>query len=193
MELNRRNLLLAAGGVTIAALGAEGARRIWKEIAADVPPANALEAKHVAMITALANMILPTTETPGALDVGVPAWVAYVLSESFEPAGRQRLLGGLDALDERARAEFGRGIPDLAPEPLQSLIDPLDHSGRFEEFADRVVRVLGRRVSADGNLGSILSRYGLERQGFREIKSLIVHGYFTSEPVQRGLMQVNWA
>ena len=89
MGVNRRELLLVAGGVTIVALGAEGARRVWAQIAADVPPATALEARHVAIITKLANMILPTTETPGALDVGVPAWVAYVLSESFDSAERQ--------------------------------------------------------------------------------------------------------
>ena len=61
MGVNRRELLLVAGGVTIVALGAEGARRVWAQIAADVPPATALEARHVAIITKLANMILPTT------------------------------------------------------------------------------------------------------------------------------------
>jgi gluconate 2-dehydrogenase gamma chain len=193
MGLNRRELLLVAGGATIVALGAEAARRVWAQIAADVPPAASLEARHVAIITTLASLILPTTETPGALDVGVPAWVAYVLSESFDAAERQRLLGSLDAIDERARAEFGRGIADLAPEQLESLIEPLDRRGSFEQFTDRAARVLARRVPADGNLGDIVARFGHERHGFQQIKSLIVHGYFTSELVQRDLLKVHWA
>jgi hypothetical protein len=193
MGLNRRELLLVAGGVTIAGLGAEGARRVWAQVAADVPPATSLEARHVAIITTLANMILPTTETPGALDVGVPAWVAYALSESFDTPERQSLLGGLDAIDERARVEFGRAIADLAPEELADLIDPLDRRGRLEEFADRAARALARRIPAGGNLGDLVARFGRERHSFQQIKSLIVHGYFTSELVQRELLKVHWA
>ena len=193
MDLNRRHLLLAAGGVTIVALGADVARRAWAELAADVPPVTVLDAKHLAIITTLASTILPSTDTLGALDVGVPAWVAYVVSESFELPERQRLLRGLDALDVRARDEFGRGLADLAPEPLQSMIDPLDQGGRFELFADRVVGVLARRASADGTLGDLTARFELERRAFLQIKSLIIHGYFTSESVQRELLKVRWA
>lgn len=193
MVTSRRKLLLAAGGVALTVLGAEGARRVWAQIADRVPPAESLGAGHIRMITVLADLILPATETPGAVDVGVPEWVAHVLSESFVPAVQQILLSGLDALDQRALGEFGRGISDLSPEQLQVLIDPLDRVGRFESFADRVVRVVGRRVSAGGALGGMLARYGLERRSFQEIKSLIIHGYFTSEKVQREVLKVQWA
>ena len=76
---------------------------------------------------------------------------------------------------------------------MESLIDLLDRRGRFEQFGDRVAGALARRISADGNLGELVARFGRERHGFQQIKSLIVHGYFTCELVQRDLLKVHWA
>lgn len=191
MNPSRRKLLVATGSVAIAALGFEGARRIWREIAAGVPPASTVEDRHLDIIATLADALLPETDTPGALDVGVPAWVAHLLSVSFEPADRQFLLEGLDAIDARARARAGRGVAELRQHEVERLIESLDGGGRLEEFADRAVGVVLRHVETSGVVGGVLTRFGLERRVYREFKALIVHGYFTSEPVQHELAKVH--
>lgn len=121
-----------------------------------------LTAGQQALVGALSDRILPATETPGALDVRVPEFIDLLLTEWFEDADRDRLLSGLAAIDERARAVGGVVFAELQDAGAVELMRALD--GERDERATPASRAFG------------------------ELKSLVVYGYFTSEQVSKDVL-----
>jgi hypothetical protein len=75
-----------------------------------------LDEDQFATITALAERILPRTDTPGALDVGVPAFIDLMYGEYFSADEKQRLVGALAAFDAAATSAHGKGFAQLTGE-----------------------------------------------------------------------------
>jgi len=114
---------------------------------------------HVAIAGAVADRILPRTDTPGAADVGVPAFIDLLYSGFMTPAERQMLTDGLNAVDAAARSADGRGFIILAPDRQDALLRTI---ARAEE--------------------------GKDQGFFRLIRSATILGYFTSEQVGRNVL-----
>lgn len=114
-----------------------------------------------ATIAAIADAILPRTDTPGALDVGVPDFVELLLAEWAAPNDRDRVRQGLAELDAHARATQGATWAALS------------ETQRMAEIA--------WAEEPDG--GSEAQR------AFRRLKGWIVRGWITSERVQRDVLK----
>lgn len=86
--------------------------------AAEAPPLNTakagafLTAEEMATVTAMADQILPKTDTPGAVDVGVPSFVDRMLAGYYTDKERGIVRAGLTQVATDA-AEF-RGKPFAA-------------------------------------------------------------------------------
>ncbi len=78
----------------------------WARVASGVRPAAGLTDAQLALVGAIADTILPRTDSPSATDVGVPAFVDVIVSENYTDDERAAFLAGLDAID--ARVEDGR-------------------------------------------------------------------------------------
>jgi gluconate 2-dehydrogenase gamma chain len=66
-----------------------------------------LNSQQNAMVTAMAEMILPRTDTPGATDAGVAAFIDLILTEWYDDKERTGFLAGLADVDARAQSLFG--------------------------------------------------------------------------------------
>ncbi|MBL8772057.1 MAG: gluconate 2-dehydrogenase subunit 3 family protein [Phenylobacterium sp.] len=123
---------------------------------ASAPPAwtpRALTAAQARALTAAAERIIPATDTPGAVEAGVPQYVDRAIATWCAPDQAQRLKAGLDQLDADARSAHGAPFAALAA-PLQTgMLSTLDAESRT------------RRPHF-----------------FAELKELVTAGYFTSEP-----------
>lgn len=75
--------------------------------AAGAPDRRALDATRYATAAALAERILPRTDTPGAGDVGVPAFIDRMYGAYLTPAERERLAAGLAGVEQQAQARGG--------------------------------------------------------------------------------------
>ena len=74
-----------------------------------------LSAAQSAILAATADRILPRTDTPGAIDVGVPAFIDRLYGEFMTPAEQALLVQGLQAIDDAARSGAnGAGFSTLA-------------------------------------------------------------------------------
>jgi gluconate 2-dehydrogenase gamma chain len=62
------------------------------------------------VITAIADIIIPRTDTSGALDAGVPAFIDLMLADVYDDAARERFNAGYAAFDASLR---GAGSPFL--------------------------------------------------------------------------------
>jgi gluconate 2-dehydrogenase gamma chain len=66
-----------------------------------------LSPAQVVIVSAVAEIILPRTDTPGAIDVGVPGFIDRVLKDVYKDDERNRYISGLAAFDAAAQAEHG--------------------------------------------------------------------------------------
>ena len=85
------------------------------------PAPRTLNAHQFATVKAMAEMILPRTDTPGATDVGVAEFIDLMLTEWYEESERTRFLAGLADVDSRSSALFGKEFIGCS-EPQQSQI-----------------------------------------------------------------------
>ncbi len=58
------------------------------------------------VVTALADVILPADDTPGASDVGVPKFIETMVNEVYNEEQRQQFMDGLNKFTEDYRSEL---------------------------------------------------------------------------------------
>jgi hypothetical protein len=87
--------------------------------AVGMPVFNAAQRKLVA---ALSERVLPTTDTPGAIAAGVPAFIEQLLGEWALPADAVPVIAGLNAIDARSRVDFGKAAVDVTPQQQDALL-----------------------------------------------------------------------
>jgi hypothetical protein len=107
-----------------------------------------------------AERIIPTTDTPGATDAGVSAFIDKMLADWHTPAERARFLVGLPDLDTRCRARAGRDFVDCTEADQLAVLTALD---------DEVTAA------------------GTNEHWFAMLKYLTIYGWCTSEAGMRAL------
>ena len=103
----------------------------------------------------LAELVIPRTDTPGALDVGAHRTVDHLLAVCADAPAQAAFKAGLARIDGAARAGGGKGFAALAPARQLALLQALD-------------------------AGS--APFGPADQGFfRQLKGQVAFAYYTSE------------
>jgi len=130
MDLSRREALhrltrLVGGVISAPALNALLAGCRAQAPGSDWTP-QALSAEQTELVGLLVDRILPTTDTPGARDVGVPAFIDLLLAQWAEPDDRTRFLEGLGALDAEANAAHGTGFRNTSADYQAATLERLD-------------------------------------------------------------------
>lgn len=129
--------------------------------AATAPPT--LNASQKATVSAVVNVLIPRTDTPGALDVGVPALIDLMLRDVYTQSDRDRYLTGLADLDTAASSETGQKFVALDPKQQLTLV---------RKFHDAAVAEERQQRSGHAHL---------ERPFILMTKELTLLGFFTSE------------
>jgi hypothetical protein len=168
MSLTRRAALQVLGAAALPTLArAAGAPGDWSArahaSAAAAPPA-LFRTDERALISAIADAVLPRTDTPGALDVNVAAFIEVLVADWMTDAERTGFRDGLAALDAHALATEGSAWPGLSPVAQSRELDWAE--------ADTTEPVPAQRA-------------------FRRLKGFVLHGYFTSARVQREVFRTN--
>lgn len=112
------------------------------------------------MVTILADIIIPPTDTPGARAAHVNRFVDAMLHGSFLEEDRQRFLEGLDETNARCQEAYGTSFVDCSAEEQRALVAELDDE-TFGPDAEE----------PDPDNPSF----------FRMVKELVIVGYYTSE------------
>ncbi len=160
----RRRALMALGAAAVAPAVAEGARVLHPLV--PLPQGGGawrprfFTADEAAAVEALAEAIIPETDTPGARAAAVHQYVDWMVSRAAEGDGPAALPGivraGLAWLDRRSAALYGR---------------------RFADVRQALQARLLARLAADPPLEEDAA--GVEL--FREVRRLTISGYYRSE------------
>lgn len=153
-EAIKRTALLLGLALTPAWL--DGVARAQTQAAAGAKGPKNLTAADYATVAAFADRIIPKTDTPGASEVGVPAFIDTMAGDYMTAAEKALLTIGLLIVEKRAVAVHSKSFSQLTTEQQDALLKAL-------------------ATSKDND--TILS--------FRLLRDLTVTGYFTSEHVGR--------
>lgn len=110
-------------------------------------------------VTALADRIIPATDTPGAVDAGVVEYAEMIVSEWMHADERDRFMRGLDHLDRHSVALCGVRFAQAGDARQIAMLTGLEAEGRALRERD-----------ADA-----------ETPFFQQARALVLHGYYTSE------------
>lgn len=99
-------------------------------------------AQQLAALTKLSAILMPPLNSlPGALDVGAPEFLDFLISKS--PADRKQLYtGGLNALNAQATRRFGKPFAEVSETQAAELLAPLRQPWTYEPPADPLARFL---------------------------------------------------
>ncbi len=156
--MNRREvLLLLAGTAAVPAdLFAMG-RAVHEKIRAGT--LRALTPQQNETVATIADLIIPKTDTPGAREAGVPAFIDVMLADWADDDQRQMFMSGLANVDQRSHTAFGKTFVACTPDQQTEILQDLDY-----ELAR------SRDAKADTS-----------KNFFSAMKWLTLTGYYTSE------------
>jgi hypothetical protein len=92
----------------------------------------ALSAPQADTLTAASGLIMPATDTPGAIEVGAPQVIDRWLAEWASPDDAARLKAFLDRLDADAHAAGSASFAALSAERQTALLSRYDAEGRAQ-------------------------------------------------------------
>lgn len=165
--MNRRraigSLMLLGGGVLWA--GCERQLRFLR------PPELSRLGAHEELIAALAQTIIPTTESPGAIEAGVPGFIVKMVREATDRASQHNFIEGLDETEALCRDRYGRRFVHCSPDEREAVLRHWEHDGH----------------KASGRLARVRKRWSGSRF-FDLLRDYTIIGYCTSQQgATRGL------
>jgi len=121
-------------------------------------------------VVAMAEQIIPATDTPGAKGARVNEFIDVILTEWATPDERAHFIAGLEDIDAQSQKLFGKNFADASSEQQLAQLRAIDD-----------VTLAGRVVSA--HHGNHVSEPDTQlKDNFWEVfKRITVHGYYTSE------------
>ncbi|WP_121115319.1 gluconate 2-dehydrogenase subunit 3 family protein [Croceibacterium ferulae] len=125
MNIDRRDALAGMVAMFGASLFAPIARAAATQMVpiSDGPPIVAVfSPQQRALMVALSERVMPTTDTPGAIEAGVPDFVEKLLADWALPEDRTPILAGLDAIEARSLADNGVSAAMATPEQQDALL-----------------------------------------------------------------------
>lgn len=142
MNIDRRDALAGMVAMFGASLFAPIARAAAGDVTpiSDGPPsAGVFTPQQRALMTALSERVMPTTDTPGAIAAGVPEFIEKLLADWALPDDREPILAGLDAIEARSQTDYQLAADKASPEQQDALLTlAMDNKfPRGAEFFDR--------------------------------------------------------
>ena len=123
-------------------------------------------------ISTLVDMILPKTDTPGALDVNVDIFLDRIFAQTYDEKGQKKI-----------RADIAQFNADCEK----------NHGAIFAKLSnEKQISVLNAAEKSSGKFGRSVWGKGIEDKGFigfyRSIKSMAIWAYFTSEKMGKEVL-----
>lgn len=179
--MNRREFLqcaamLAAGTTAIPASWAmNNTQQVFLAAQAnyiDRKPLRFFSPSQRALVTTIAEHVIPKTDTPGAIDAGVPRFIELMASDWFNAAELQVFMDGLTDLQSRANG----GFTQLSPSSQLTVLEQLE-----EESAD----------ASWYEMGNVLRVWDDSAPFICQFKELTALGFFLSEVGAKQVLRIN--
>lgn len=85
-----------------------------------------LNADQQNIVAAISSLIIPVTDTPGALEAGVPEFIQVMIADCYPTEDQNRFISGLNAIDEDAKKAYNTSFLDLEESQQIELLTRLE-------------------------------------------------------------------
>lgn len=185
--MNRRELLSMIAAFTGAAM--VGGQRVMAYQPTTTGP-DIFAPEDAAFLDEVAEVIIPKTDTPGAKDAGVGAFMTVYVSDCFTADEQADFRAGLEALKAEAQEKYGKPFLDLTPGEKQEFLQAasVEAAGQARLVADALAKQkqdeaqqTNDAADADTQLNVVAADMP-KLHWFTPIQQLTLFGFFTSEP-----------
>ncbi len=171
--MQRREILKLLVGTAALPLLSSEALALFQSVHDELPPSTVLKTLNPhqdATITAIAEWIIPETDTPGAKSVRVNEFIDLILTDWMDTEDKDKFLAGIADVDARCHKAFGKDFVDGSTSEQMQVLTALDEE--LTEFRQMESEAPSRRPKIKPDS---------EKPFFDGMKRLTLAGYFTSE------------
>lgn len=130
-----------------------------------------LNVRRMRLLSAVADTMIPKTDTPGALDAKVPAKFDGLLANWASPERRVELLGALSKIDAAAMAQEKVGFAALTPAKRNALLSAHDAAALKNVPDNRKLK----------GMAAMMAGPSVADPAYAKLRELIIMLYFYSE------------
>lgn len=138
-----------------------------------------LNTAQMTLLTAVADTMIPKTDTPGALDAKVPAKFDALLLGWASPQRRIELAGALAAIDAAALAQEKRGFAALSPEKRNALLTAHDAAA---------LKPVPRKEKLTG-MAAMMAGPAVADPAYAKLRELLILTFFCSEEALTSVLE----
>lgn len=124
----------------------------------------------------MCEVVIPRTETPGAIDAGVPGFVELMVAHWLNDAERAIVEAGIADIETRIPRDYGGPFDQLAPSQQLEILEALE-----DEAAD----------SSWYDFANTQRDYISDAPFICQFKELTIWGFFTSEVGGKQVLRYN--
>lgn len=145
------------------------------------------------LITEVADIIIPTTSSPGAKAAGVGPFIALMIKDCYPEDAQKAFVKGLDALEAQSKDQFKKSFLEISTAERTQLLSKLredtiaatkaEQDKQKEADAQKTDPGKAKSQTESAGFASILpkDKPKTEPRFFAIIRDLTLLGYFTSE------------
>jgi hypothetical protein len=151
------------------------------------------------LITEVADIIIPTTSSPGAKAAGVGPFISLMLKDCYPADAQKAFVKGLEDLDKQAKEEYKKSFIELSVAQRQELLGKVREATLVATKAEKEnlnkqqqaekdkqkTNPVDEAKSQTENAGNVSilpkDKPAMEPRFFAIIRDLTLLGYFTSE------------
>jgi hypothetical protein len=123
-------------------------------------------------ISTLVDMILPRTNTPGALDVHVDVFIDKVIAQSYDEDGQKNMRKDITSFNKDCKEKFGAVFHELTEDKRIAVLEAAEKSnGKFNPG------IWGKSIGEQEPIGF-----------YRSIKATAIWAYMTSEEIGKNVL-----
>jgi Gluconate 2-dehydrogenase subunit 3 len=122
------------------------------------------------VVALISDLILPATDTPGAIEAAVPQFIELMVADWYTDTERRVFFEGLDALEAFCAKSFSRGFASCAAHQQTLALQDAERLATDYAAARRATGATTNSEATDETAPL-----------FAKIKALTVLGYYTSE------------
>lgn len=113
------------------------------------------------LVGEIAEIILPKTDTPGAKDIGVDAFIDHIVNNCYSDEAKAQFIAGLEEVDKESNLKEGDIFINMTSEKKNELLTDIENKAARVDIETATK----------------------EQPFFAKIKELTLLGYFTSEEI----------
>lgn len=146
----------------------------------DTKGSNLFSAEQDQMITELADIIIPTTKTPGAKAAGVGPFISMMVKDCYPKEAQDVFVKGLEDLEARSKKEYGSSFVKITVKEREQLVGKLRDETVAAQKAENEKNAAqpAAKLTAPKPAGD---KYGAKPNFFLITRDLTLLGYWSSE------------